>query len=154
VTVEGEIRLPRLVEEGFYRRREITSGHFFGPQYLSKWPPVFLSRLLNRAPGFRARWDRSAREYKIVNTRPGCGEMGVFVDGRRWKGPLDLPGSEVAAVEVYGNYSDAAGSILDRGHCGAIYVWTWKGRNPYQNLTWDDWEEISCPLAGLDRTGC
>ncbi len=161
VTVEGEIRLPRLVEEGFYRRRAITSGHFFGPQYMTKWPSIRLAHLFRRAPGIRTERSHFGGKYKIINTRYNC-QMPVFVDDRIWKGPLDLPGTAAAAVEIYRGPTDAAGSgIINAGagpasvgRCGAIYVWTWRRANPYRNLDWGDWEEISCPLSRMNRTGC
>jgi hypothetical protein len=144
VQVESEVRIPRLSEEGFYYRRELNFGHFYGPQYLTRWSGTRVADVIGRTPGFVLRSGHSTgREPAVINLRNGC-EVGVIVDGIPLNGNwvLAAPSSEVAAIEVYQSAAQTAGSPWTGGRCGLILVWTWRGPNPFhENVD----GRISCP---------
>lgn len=145
VTVQTEPRLPDLADEGFYRRRERDSGHFFGPQYLTRWSGTRLGTVLARTPGIRT--DRSATtgQYSVRNLSrcPYGSGMLVYVDGRERSGGLpSLPTTEIAAIEVYDGPSQMSGMRYRAGPCGTILIWTWRGSNPFIG---DSARRLQCP---------
>lgn len=48
-SVESELRVPRLEEEGLYRRRSLGFGEFFGPGHLTQWRGMRLRQVIARA---------------------------------------------------------------------------------------------------------
>ncbi|MYC87204.1 MAG: carboxypeptidase-like regulatory domain-containing protein [Gemmatimonadales bacterium] len=121
-------RLRRLEIKGFYERKywgELTgNGYFFSPEYIERWRPSNVRFLVvSNVPGIT--W-RSAR-----NRRMGAGfsnltcKMSIIVDGFSWGGWPNIPGSQLAGVEVYkGPATLPAEFGGSDARCGAIVIWT------------------------------
>lgn len=132
VTVQTEDRAGRLVDEGFYWRRDRYVGHFYGPQYLTEWSTLDLATLLRRTPGLRVFSDPVTGAFTVRNRRCPGGSPELYVDGQEWPaGDLNMPVSEVAAVEVYRRRTQLIDLRHGTGRCGAVFVWTWRGPNPF-----------------------
>lgn len=131
VTVRTEDRAGRLVDEGFYWRRDRYAGHFYGPQHLTEWSTLDVGTLLHRTPGLRVFSDPVTGAFTIRNRR--CrGATEVYVDGQQWPAAdLNMPLSEVAAIEVYRGQTQLIDLRHGTGRCGAVLVWTWSGPNPF-----------------------
>lgn len=145
VTVQTEPRLPDLEDEGFYRRRERGFGHFFGPQYLTRWAGTRLGTVLARTPGIRTYRSATTGQYSVRNLSrcPYGSGMLVYVDGHKWRGGLpSLPTTEIAAIEVYDGPSQMSGMPYRAGPCGTILIWTWRGPNPFIG---DSARRLQCP---------
>lgn len=145
ITVQSEPRLPNLEEEGFYRRREQGVGHFYGPQYLTRWSGNRLGTVLARTPGIRTRRNATTGRYTIRNLLrcPMGSGMTFIVDGQEWgQQPPSLPNTEIAAIEVYKGVSEMSGVPYPTGPCGTILIWTWRGPNPF---TVDSTRRLRCP---------
>lgn len=150
VKVESELRLRRLEDEGFYYRRELDFGHFFGPQYLTRWSGLRMGDVIRRTPGLSA--GRTGLRNRRCHRRSGG--FNVYVDGIPWEGGVpNWPLTEVAAMEIYRGPSQTVGTAYPPGPCGLILIWTWRGPNP---LAGDLGEEYGCPASfrGLRRHAC
>lgn len=145
VTVQTEPRVPNLDEEGFYRRREKGFGHFYGPQYLTRWSGTRLGHILGRTPGIRSRRAATGGAFRTRNRLrcPVGSGMKFFVDGQEWgSSPPSWPTTEIAAVEVYDGVSQMTGMPYLPGPCGAVFIWTWEGPNPFLG---DSVRRLRCP---------
>lgn len=145
VTVQTEPRLPDLEDEGFYRRREKGFGHFYGPQYLTRWSGTRLGTVLARTPGIRTQRSATTGRYSIRNLLrcPMGSGMTFYVDGQEWgPRPPPWPTTEIAAIEVYEGVSQMPGVPYPAGPCGTILIWTWRGPNPFIG---DSARGLQCP---------
>lgn len=142
VQVESELRIPRLDDGGFYHRREREFGHFFGPQYLTKWSGTRLPTILARTPGIRIQKGQGL-EYIIQNDRClGGRDMAVYVDGVKWSTLPNFILTELAAVEVYKSPAQSVAVPFQGSGCGLLLIWTWHGPNPFHDSAADGY---ACP---------
>lgn len=63
----------------------------------------------------------------------------------------DVPTSEVAAIEFYEGPMEAVGVLERLYRCGAVFIWTWRGPNPFRHV---DPGESDCPLPTFRRHTC
>lgn len=158
--VVGEPWAPELETAGYYERREIGSGDYLGPQYLTRWSGTRVSDVFRRMPRVDLRGSRRSRveqklvfesDQNILSSCPGEGAL-FYVDGAKWgRSVPTMPSTEIAAVEVYERPTDAVGLARDVGECGLVLIWTWSGPNPYQKV---DLSEVGCPLPAYRKEAC
>lgn len=128
----GEIRvsaprtLPWLEASGFYHRRELGRGEFFGPDEVARRPAVFPTQLLRRLPDITVvrgdMWFRGTIGPGGLPCRPT-----IILDGlelREMHIDRAIPKSFIEAVEVYKHIGEVPQKW--RGHmtCGVIAIWT------------------------------
>lgn len=146
VQVESELQIPRLADRGFYYRRELDFGHFYGPQYLTRWSGTRVADVIGRTPGLVLRSGyATGRSPTVINKSRGreC-EPDVIVDGIPLTGSWSLASSatEIAAIEVYKGPAQTVSTPFQGSGCGLILVWTWRGPNPFHENADGS---ISCP---------
>ncbi|HEU4563632.1 MAG TPA: carboxypeptidase regulatory-like domain-containing protein [Gemmatimonadaceae bacterium] len=129
---------------GFEERRRLGLGTFITREQLEKRGGATLPELLREIPGiavaYSPRTRASARSIRSATGR-GCSAV-VFLDGTRMNGAEDSPqfvrlvmesitANTIEAIEIY---KDRAELPPQFGHpevrCGAIVVWTRRGRSP------------------------
>lgn len=151
-SVERELRVRHLEREGFYERRDSDwGGDFFGPRHLTRWSGTRAYGIVQRAAGARVVRTGPGRRFQVHFYRSDI-PAAVFVDGvKRGSTVPDIPSSEVAAVEVYQSPTRAVGAPkpVDRG--GAVFIWTWRGPNPFHHV---DPDASDCPLPTYRRHAC
>lgn len=149
VSIQSELRVPMLENEGYYRRREVGFGEYLGPRYLTRWSGTRLRGIVQRIPNARlVRARRPSNRYRAEFQ--SCGTASIYVDGLSWGTKVPrLPTSAIAAVEAYDGSSAGIGTrFFDR--C-SIRIWTWDGPNPFNHI---DLSEAECPLPQVHSEGC
>lgn len=131
VTVEG--RLGKLERQGFYRRRDRSSGYFFDAEDLERWRPTRLTDLIRQVPNVevhRTRFGGTVLVSRRTLFTPCGGRMKVVLDGFKldeasfddWIDP-----SLVIGIEVYPGAGGIGGPVEHRGvdaACGIVMIWT------------------------------
>jgi hypothetical protein len=121
--------------EGMKRRQMAGFGHFISPRAIELRGASRLSDVLREVPGVRV---RPAGVSGSVVVMRGTGPRGcvpqVFVDGRLYRpdpylGFNEPFGTDLYAIEVYtGPASVPAEFAYGNNPCGAVVVWTKRGR--------------------------
>lgn len=151
-SVQRELKVRNLEREGFYQRRDSDwGGEFFGPRYLTRWSGTRAPGLVQRSAGARVVRSGPGRSF-LVYFYSRQVPATVFVDGvKQGKAVPDIPSSAVAAVEVYQSAARAVGAPEPVGRGGAVFIWTWRGPNPFHHV---DPDASDCPLPTYRRHAC
>lgn len=129
----GEIRvtaphdLPHLEAAGFYRRRELGRGDFYGPRELDRLPGMLTSQLLRQLEDVTVvRWGMWIRTTGLP-----C-EPTIVLDGLELRGTetyhrtLDqiVPERTIRAIEVYKHIHEIPQKWRGDRTCAVIAIWT------------------------------
>jgi len=130
LVVTAERRRLRLENEGFYRRRRASMGHFFDVDDILKWDPTYVTDLMRSVPGVQIRRSRTGGAVALTHRLGRLCTMKVVLDGFKADmsiGSLDdlVRPHEVIGVEIYPGGMGAP--VQHRGNdsrCGIIMIWT------------------------------
>jgi hypothetical protein len=138
VVVAAEAMNDRLLEVGFFRRKDTEAGTFLTHEDIAQQNPRWTSELLRRIPGFRVAVGGYVSSGRgVPSIREGFSQCGVqyYVDGVHADGSnLDtvLPRA-IAGMEVYTGAASIPTKFRVSGNprCGVVLIWTQSGgRSP------------------------
>jgi hypothetical protein len=140
--------LVRVKPRSWYRemdelqhRIDLGLGHIMTRTEIAEKQPMHLADVLRDVPGVDVRQSGSSMSGTFVvqmrNAQNMAGQVcqpAVWVDGQKWRYTRDvytnILGIELDVVEVYRGPAEVPGEFLDSGaQCGAIIVWTRRGRD-------------------------
>jgi hypothetical protein len=134
LNVEIERSETPALYEGFYRRRNKGLGHFITPEEIARRRPRYTSDMLRSVPGLAVGATRGGRATVTVTRELIPCEPVVFIDGLYVPAmPVDdIIANDLGAIEVYLGPSQVPVQYasLAPAACGAILVWTRRGRAP------------------------
>jgi hypothetical protein len=119
---------------GFYRRKARGTGQFITPEEIERRKPRYTSDMLRSVRGLAIGANRGGRARVTVTRELIPCEPVIFIDGL-YVADFDVDdilGSDLGAIEVYLGPSQVPAQYanLAPGSCGAILVWTRRGRAP------------------------
>ena len=119
---------------GFYRRKARGTGQFITPEQIERRKPRYTSDMLRSVRGLAIGASRGGRAQVTVTRELIPCEPVIFIDGL-YVADFDVDdilGSDLGAIEVYLGPSQVPAQYanLAPGSCGAILVWTRRGRAP------------------------
>jgi hypothetical protein len=119
---------------GFYRRKNKGIGHFITPEEIARRQPRYTTDMLRSVPGLAVGATRGGRATVTVTRELIPCEPVVFIDGLYLPSmPVDdILANDLGAIEVYLGPSQVPVqyATLAPTACGAILVWTRRGRAP------------------------
>ena len=127
--------------EGLQARIDRGQGVIMTSEALEERRPRNLGDALRAVPGVTVRQSGGALNGTyVVQMRQAQSLMGqvcppaVWVDGQKWRDQTDvysiIQGTELEVVEIYRGPSEVPGEFLDSSAaCGALIVWTKRGRS-------------------------
>jgi hypothetical protein len=119
---------------GFNRRKNKGIGHFITPEEIARRRPRYTSDMLRSVPGLAVGATRGGRAQVTVTRELIPCEPVVFIDGLYVPSmPVDdILAPDLGAIEVYVGPSQVPAQFasLAPSSCGAILVWTRRGRAP------------------------
>lgn len=128
-------RITWLDDMGFYMRRESGMGKFFTREDFESRRPFYVSDILRNVPGVVLRPAGNGNTVRFMRSQgtsaPGKGcAPAIWIDGIIARGALDsINPNDVEAIEVYRGPSQLPSQYGGTGGtCGAILVWTRRGR--------------------------
>lgn len=122
-------------------RINIGLGHIMTREQIEERQPMHLADVLRSVPGVDVVQSGSSLSGSFTVTMRNAQNMagvkcppGVWVDGVKWRHSADvftnILGIELDVVEVYRGPSEVPGEFMDSSSsCGAVIVWTQRGRN-------------------------
>ncbi len=132
VVVEAEsVNDAMLRRQGFFERRDRSTGVFLTRQELDQRGTTMFSDVFRAVPGIRVqRQGQGGRTSIVSQRRRGC-EMAIFFDGVEMAGGAlnadAIPYDNIAAVEIYRGPAEVPSQFnyqRMRETCGAILIWT------------------------------
>jgi hypothetical protein len=120
-----------LYPEFQYRREHSAHGYFLGPEELMRLKVTYTNDIVRRFPGMRV--EGYGPQAKVSARRGGgkfvCAPNVVVNDVEGWS-LGDVHPKDIGAVEVYpaASPSGVFGPWLYDKGCGAIVIWTKRGR--------------------------
>lgn len=119
---------------GFYRRKNKGIGHFITPEEIARRQPRYTTDMLRSVPGLAVGATIGGRAKVTVTRELIPCEPVVFIDGVPVPSmPVDdILATDLGAIEVYLGPSQVPAQFanLSQTSCGAILVWTRRGRLP------------------------
>lgn len=131
VMVESLVQDGPLVTDGFYRRMQRGTGHFFTPTDLAEASSARTIDLFHGLSGVRMRMGSGGGERLLLRGASGYCVPTVFIDGGRvtWnetRATLDdiVPFESLRAVEVHRGVSGIPIEFGSFNDCGILVFWT------------------------------
>ena len=119
---------------GFYRRKKKGIGHFITPEEIARRQPRYTTDMLRRVPGLAVGATIAGRARVTVTRELIPCEPVIFIDGLYVpRMPVDdILATDLGAIEVYLGPAQVPAQYanLASGACGAILVWSRRGRAP------------------------
>jgi hypothetical protein len=119
---------------GFYRRKNRGIGHFITPEEIARRQPRYTTDMLRSVPGLAVGASRGGRAQVTVTRELRPCEPVIFLDGLYLADMAvdDILGTDLGAIEVYLGPSQVPAQYANLAptSCGAILVWTRRGRAP------------------------
>ena len=119
---------------GFYRRKNKGIGRFITPEEIVRRRPRYTTDMLRSVPGLAVGATIAGRARVTVTRELIPCEPVIFIDGLYVPSmPVDdILGTDLGAIEVYLGPSQVPVQFatLAPSSCGAILVWTRRGREP------------------------
>ena len=119
---------------GFYRRKNKGIGHFITPEQIARRQPRYTTDMLRSVPGLAVGATIGGRARVTVTRELIPCEPVIFIDGLYVANmPVDdILATDLGAIEVYLGPAQVPAQYanLASGSCGAILVWSRRGRAP------------------------